>query len=211
MGDGSYSERFWGKKTNHAFNYGQGPNSFAQLCEITQKEGKYLYNAYHAVYPGVKQMWSWIKYKLNKDRIITNVHGDKRIFLGKIDNITLGSAYSWIPQSTIAKIINGGILYIFNNPDFQEMQILNQVHDSILFQIPILLGFTNIAEEILSLIKHLEQPIEWEGRSITIPADLKIGKNFGSKTMSKVSIHKDTKSLAKELESTWKTLNKGSL
>ena len=89
-------------------------------------------------------------------------------------------AYSFIHQSSIADKINEqGLLYIYNNQAlFKEIRILNQIHDSIIIQIPTSVGWDYHAE-VLTLIKmSLEQPLEFRSREFTIPLDIKMA--FGT-------------------------------
>jgi hypothetical protein len=95
-------------------------------------------------------------------------------------------AYSFIPQSTVADKINRqGILFLYyNQGSFHGVELLNQVHDSIVFQIPISLGWDYHAFVITQLLESLETPVPWHGSSFKIPAEVKMGLNL--KDMEKV-------------------------
>ena len=42
IGGGKYSERFFGKKSNHSLNYDLGYKSFAFVLEISESEAKFI-------------------------------------------------------------------------------------------------------------------------------------------------------------------------
>jgi hypothetical protein len=85
-------------------------------------------------------------------------------------------AYSYIPQSTVAMKLNKALCAAYESG---KIDLLNNIHDAVLYQLPISLG----AEEILSRIRFvaelLEEPLEIEGRSFRIPVDTHIGFNAG--------------------------------
>jgi hypothetical protein len=58
------------------------------------------------------------------------------------------------------------------------VDILGQVHDSVLIQYPID-RIEHMAEACVQIKKYLEIPITIGGREFTIPTDVKIGKDWG--------------------------------
>ena len=57
-------------------------------------------------------------------------------------------------------------------------ELINQVHDSVVFQIPVAIPFDIHVELIFKLINALETPITIQTGSFVIPAELSIGFNF---------------------------------
>ena len=198
IGTGENSWRFWGKSAGYAFNYGRGYRSFSLMYECSEAEAKQIYLAYHSLYPAVKGVyWNWVVEKLRIDRSLTNPYGRKRRFMNQWGDELFKEAYNFIPQSTVADKINReGLIYIYYNQDkFKDLELLNQIHDSIVFQLPLSIGWKKHVE-ILSLIKNsLEQPITWRSNSIVLPANIKMGRNM--KDMSEVEINE------KRLEEVW--------
>jgi uracil-DNA glycosylase family 4 len=176
IGGGRLTWRYWGKKANHGFNYDQGYRAFAYQNEIPENEGKKIYEAYHSTYPGVKKYHSWVQEDLRHTRTITNLFGGKRRFFGRWGDEIFKPAYAYIPQSTVADKINlHGLEYIFYNPAaFRHVQILNQVHDSIVIQIPLSAGWEYHTRALCAIIASLETPLEFRGRTFVIPADVKM-------------------------------------
>lgn len=186
IGSGAYSERFWGKKANHGLNYDLGAETFSLYYEIPKSEAEFIVKRYHLAYPGVKLYHAWVQHEIRTTRRLTNCHpfNRTRLFTGRIDYELFKSAYSFIPQSTTPDIINErGLNFIYSEPSLSPVELLNQVHDSIWYQIPIHIGTQLIAECVTKIKQNLEQPISFRGRSWTIPAETKVGFNLKKKAM----------------------------
>jgi len=190
IGGGRFSERFWGKKANHGLNYDLGYKSFALYYEISEQESKFIVSAYHTAYPGIRQYYEWIQSKLRENRVLVNPFGRKRKFMGRWGHDLFKEAYSWIPQSTVADKLNrDGVLYIYQNQQwFKYIELLNQVHDSIVFQIPISIGVDKHAEMLVRIKKSLESPITWRTQTFSIPIDIEMGTDL--KNTHKIDVKK---------------------
>lgn len=175
LASGKYSERFWGKKANHGLNYGFSYKNFGLQYEIPEAEAKFIVERYHAAYPGVRRFHRWVQNMLKESRCLVDLFGKKRIFFDRLDENTYKEAYSQIPQSTVAHIINNyGIIPLHNNPD---VELLNQVHDSILFQMRFSLGATRIAQILWGLKKSLAVEMHWNSFYFSLGSDFGIGPN----------------------------------
>jgi len=194
IGGGLFSERFWGKKSNHSLNYDLGYRAFALVCEIQESESKYIVERYHSVYPGVRQYHAWIRAQLSKNRTITNCLGRKRLFTNRWGDELYKEAYAFIPQSTVADIINErGLSYIMDNPLFYGVEILNQVHDSLVVQISYeLVPVQHHAECLKLIVNSLQQPISFRGQTWSIPADVNVGISLNKKKMKGVKVNGKT-------------------
>jgi|6_EtaG_2_1085325.scaffolds.fasta_scaffold00605_18 uracil-DNA glycosylase family 4 len=211
IGGGRYSERFWGKKANHGLNYDLGYKSFALYYEIPEQESKFIVSAYHTAYPGIRQYYEWIQSKLREDRTLINPFGRKRKFMGRWGHDLFKEAYSWVPQSTVADKINrDGVLYIYQNQQwFKHVELLNQVHDSIVFQIPISAGIDSHAEMLIRIKKSLESPITWRTQTFSIPMDIEMGvdlKNTYEIDVKKVNSKEEMKNA---IESSFMEISSG--
>lgn len=211
LGDGTKTWRFWGKKSNHGLNYDLGYKTFAFQYEIPENEGKQLVEAYHKAYPGVRNGFhSFVKRELSKSRTLTNLMGRKTLFLDKWDDNLFKAAYSCIPQGTTGDIINErGLIFIYYNQNqFQPIELLNQVHDSIGFQIPLTTPWSDHARMIKDIQKELEKPLTtYYGDTFSIPADLTIGcslsKEANGVELKSKELVDDLDELAKKLESNY--------
>jgi hypothetical protein len=192
IGGGLYSERFWGKKANHGLNYDLGYKTFAFLYEIPEVEARFIVDRYHTAYPGIRQYHNWIRAQLSKDRTLTNAYGRRRLFLDRWGDELFKEAYSFIPQSTVADKLNrDGLIFCYENQSWSRpIQLLNQVHDSLVFQINYKdFTYMQMAEALLRLRDSLQSPIDWRGTQFSIPADLEVGFSLDKKSLRKV--HKD--------------------
>lgn len=181
IGDGLHSWRYWGKKCNHAFNYGEGPVRFATDCEIEVSQGKLLRNRYLNVYPGIRMYHSWIENELNRSsRTLTNPYGRKRTFMDRYSDEMKRQAYNFIPQSTIADKLNrDGINFIYYNQQwFSTIEMLNQMHDSITMQLDTSRPWIKHAEALLRLRDSLARPIAWRALELKIPVGASFGLNL---------------------------------
>ena len=193
--------RFWGKQANHALNYGLGPNKFAERLEIPVADAKMIIEKYHRGYPGVHEYHAWIQNDLRKNNMtLVNCMGRKRRFFGRWGPDLFQEAYAQIPQSTVADIINSrGILPMYRDKAvFGSAELLDQVHDSIVFQVPVECGWLTGAVMLLSLQKLLVQPVSWRLKEFTIPADFQMGLNMGK--MSKIKVKGGVDEIAAEME-----------
>jgi DNA polymerase-1 len=178
LGNGSRSWRYWGKQANHGLNYDEGYKTFSLRNEIPEKDGKLIVDTYHKTYPGVRQWHKRIIKELGKNRTLINPFGRKRKFLDRWGDQMFKQAYNYKPQSTVADIINlYGVEYSWREmPEYFEL--INQVHDSIVFQIPTSIPLKHHAELIRQMINSLETPITIQTGTFVIPAELSVGFNF---------------------------------
>lgn len=172
-------QRQWGKKANHGLNYGLGYRKFAFLYEIPENQAQFIVEKYHSIYPGVRQYHKWVEAAIRRSRTLITAFGRTRVFKGKFDDELLKEAYSYIPQSITGDCINiRAVDFIYYDDRLQHVQLLNQVHDSISFQISKDEPIERHAEALRIIRESLEAPIEWKGSSFKIPADIEVGFNM---------------------------------
>lgn len=178
--------------SNHELNYDMGYKTFALICEISDREGKLIWDQFHAMYPGVHQYHAWVREKLAKNgRMLENLLGLRRVFLGKWGDELFKEAYSWTPQSSVAQIINHrGLNHIYYNQDtYRPVDLLNQVHDSIVLQMSVKqFTFAQHADCVMRIRESLEQPLTWAGREFVIPVGLKVGLSLDVEKERKVKL-----------------------
>jgi DNA polymerase-1 len=170
-------ERQWGKRANHGLNYDLGYKTFALYYEIGESEAKYIVDRYHQAYPGVRQGYhAQVRQMLSTNRTVINCMNRRRLFLDRWGDDLFKSAYSFIPQSTVADVINErGLAYIYYNQDlFAPVELLLQVHDSVIFQIPRSVSIARHSEILWAIKQNLETPLQWKTQSFTIPAEIQV-------------------------------------
>jgi len=196
LGDGRQSERYWGKKGNHATNYDVGYKTFALKNEMPETDAKMILDRIHKGYPQIRGGYhKIIQEMLIKNRFVTNLFGRRRLFLGPIIPSattprsaclsTYRDAYAHFAQSSCADKVNEqGVNYIYyNQQKFGCVELLTQVHDSIVFQIPLSIPWIRHAEIILDIKSSLETPLSWHDREFPTPCDVSIGFNMYKKHM----------------------------
>jgi len=208
------SQRDEGKTANHGLNYDLGYRSFALRNEMQETDAKRIVNLYHYVYPEVRQVFhNYIKESLRKSRTVTNLMGRKTVFHGRLDDMTFKEAYSCIPQGTVGDIMNKVINRIYYNQKlFGPVELLNQLHDSLGFQIPISVGWQYHAMALKEIKKYFEIELTTHaGRTFTIPIDysisLTLNKEDGEEIKAK-DFPNDLTVLAKRLEGIYNGLKK---
>ncbi len=182
FGNGQHTWRYWGKQLNHSLAYNMGYKTFAHEKGILEKDAKKIINIYHNGLPGIKRYHSWVEDELGRtNNTLVNNYGRHRKFMGRGGGEMYRKAYNFIPQSTVADKINReGLIFLYERQDlFKPVELLNQVHDSIVLQIPISLPLAQHAEIVHRLRESLETEISWMARKFKIPLDAKVGFNLG--------------------------------
>ncbi len=195
----SKTQRYMGKKVVHASNYGMGPQTFSDNLAkedifMSMGECKHLLNSYQDRFPGLARWHEEINDTVWRTRMLYNMFGRPKRFLGIINGHLLRNAYSYIPQSTVAELLNKGSIKMSNDPrlgrDGYDINILTTVHDSDLFEFK--LSIKDNLIDILKIIEsHMSHTFYYKGRSFTIGLDAKIGTNWGSKMVEIPSFTED--------------------
>lgn len=140
-----------GKQCCHAFNYDEQPGMF-QLQTFVKSEGtlrltlnecEKFYNLYHSLMPEIRSVFHvniQNELKVNK-RVLRNLFGFPRSFNGFWGNDLFKKAYAFKPQSTVGCITHIAATEIQEeiekrNPIYKSVDILQNGHDSLLFQAP---------------------------------------------------------------------------
>ena len=212
------SGRQCGKKSNHSFNYDEGPAKWSLINEVEIAEGKRIHTLYHQIYPGIRTWYASIQRQLQRDRTLVNCFGRKIRFMGSWDTDLWKAAYAFLPQSTVVDSLNQGMVKIYSDnalcgSDGYNIDILAQVHDSILMQLPIEilkdeLDFAGIQERVYDMISP---SLTYNNRTFKINTDSKIGLNwqgFGKNNPLGMREIKDSSSVKIFLEALDGTLSK---
>ena len=217
------SARQCGKKSNHGFNYDEGPNRWALINEVELAEGKRIHAMYHQIYPGIRVWYQSIQRQLQRDRCLVNCFGRKVRFMGSWDLDLWKAAYSFLPQSSVVDSLNQGMVKIYNNDELCSdkgcnIDILAQVHDSILMQVPLEVvnsntstaganyqagSFDKVREQVYD---YVSPDLSYNNRSFKIATDSKMGFNWGGKSktnpqgMREVQTNADISTLLETLD-----------
>ena len=136
------------------------------------KKAEYLLGRYHDRAISVKKWQRRIIYEVSHTRILYDSHGRRRVFLGRLDKHLFGAACSYRPQASVVGLANRALRLLHA----QGAPIVAQTHDELLLEVP-----TNELEfwgEALRSAMEFEIPV-FDGRSVTIPVELRFGENWG--------------------------------
>lgn len=115
----------------HGTNYGGSARTMASNCGITVHQSDTMRKRWFAAHPGIFEWHRRVEQSLASYRSVWNAFGYRRMYFDRIEGI-LPEALAWIPQSTVAIVINTGLVRVFH--ELPEVQLLLQVHDSLVMQ-----------------------------------------------------------------------------
>lgn len=181
------SLRQCGKKSNHGLNYDESAWGFSAINEMELAEAKRIVQMYHDIYPGIRIWYEDVKKQLQADRTLINCFGRAVHFMGAWGDDLWKSAYSMIPQSTVVDSVNKGMLRIYSDNRIcgsrgMNVDLLAQVHDSVLLQVPIRAimerhNFEWLREKVRD---YMGSELCYSNRTFQIASDYKFGLNWGS-------------------------------
>lgn len=177
-----YERQVFGKVPRHALGYGmQAPtlqkeiNFLADVTGIavTAAQTKLIWDGYHELHPALQSWWRRVLAKLAGGSI-TTTFGRKRTFYGRNRGEWLSethkSGIAQEPQSTIADLLNRGLLRWWAQHDGKVGALIAQVYDSMLLEVP--RAKATVAATLLR--RCMTEEIEVNGLRFTIPVDVKI-------------------------------------
>lgn len=146
------------KRGVHAANYVVSARTLSTSLGISLNEAHRFLDRWFTAHPGIHDWHQRISRQLQETRTITNKFGFRKVYFGRIEHI-LSEAVAWIPQSTVAIVINTG----WNNlrKNFSPIDIrpnILQVHDSLAYQV--------LKTKFLTLLPQIHEQL-----SIPIPYD----------------------------------------
>ena len=133
MGKGSHPKEYgMFKSLCHGSNYLGKPPGLASKLGLLVTEVERIQRWYFGLAPEIVIWQDRVKNDVKYKRTINNVFGNRFQFFGKIEETTFNEAIAWIPQSTVALLINRAFVQIEDNIPYVD--ILLQVHDSLVGQ-----------------------------------------------------------------------------
>jgi DNA polymerase-1 len=167
-----FSYRDASKRLGHGTNYQGEPPKMARETHIPVGDIERFQRAYLPNF-AFERWWEWVANQVKSSGVITTMLGRRRKFFGHPkDPDTIRAAIAYEPQSVTADTINRGMLAVWLG---NRVQLLLQVHDSILFQFP-----EEQEDEIVPWALGLvqQQMVLKGGREFMIPAEAKVGWNW---------------------------------
>lgn len=117
------------KSLCHGTNYLGTADGIAPRIGLLVHECERIQKWYFGLAKEIKAWQEEIKKQVTKRRYVENVFGYRNYFFDKIEGTIFNQAVAWIPQSSVACLINRGYVNISNN--LPEVEVLLQVHDSL--------------------------------------------------------------------------------
>ena len=168
------SYRQLAKKLGHGTNYYGTPRTMAKHTKTEVSLISDFQARYFKGFPSIQKWHDRVKWMLKNQGYITTLFGRRRYFFGRpSEDSTVREAIAYAPQSMTADEINIGMLNLFRT---NRVQLLVQVHDSLLFQYP-----EDEEDEIIPMaLDCLRAPLVLKkGREFAVPVDAKVGWNWG--------------------------------
>ncbi len=166
------------KRAVHLTNYGGAPRAIAVALKWTMVDSERFQKNWFGLHPGIKTwqdrtndqllgLYTWPD-GVQRSRTIYNKFGYRIVYFDRVKAL-LPKALAWIPQSTVAiTTIKGGIKL----QRIPWVEILLQVHDSLVFQYPIRYSTSAYLAEIKqALTTEVPYP-----DPLTIPWELKTSR-----------------------------------
>lgn len=162
------------KVLGHGSNYLGTPPTMASHSKFPINLVKEFQTKYFSAFPVIPAYHKFVRSEIKNFASLTTLFGRRRFFFGRPDDdATIREAVAFSPQSMTADEINKGILNLWRA---NRIQLLVQVHDSILFQY----REEEEAEIIPWALETLKAPlILARGRDFVVPTDAKVGWNWG--------------------------------
>jgi DNA polymerase-1 len=145
------SNRGKAKAGVHATNYGVGDRKLAQALGITVLDASRFRAKWFAAHPGIRRWHLRTEESATKRGFVENRFGARLYNLGRIN---LPELLGWLPQSTVAGVINRALFNIDAAEQRGEtsIQLQIQVHDSLAGQF-----LTSRRDEEIENLKRLSQ------------------------------------------------------
>lgn len=140
----------------HGTNYLGTPEGLAPRLGLLVHEVQRIQDWYFGLAPEIRKWQEDIKKQVTGRRFVQNAFGYRTYFFDKIEGTIFNQAVAWIPQSSVACLINRGYWNIHTT--LPEVEVLLQVHDSLAGQFPSHLGDWALRK----ICEAVENPIPYD-------------------------------------------------
>lgn len=177
-----YSYRDMAKRLGHGTNYYGQPHSMSRHTKVSQHIIADFQTRYFSAFPGIKNWHSSVAYRLQTEGALTTPFNRYRNFFNRHnDDATLREAIAYEPQSTVADYLNIGAYKVFKHFADKPARIMAQIHDAILFMVPI-----ETAEEDVAKARQLMQiEVKIKDKTMVIPTGEEWGYRWDHSSMRK--------------------------
>ena len=164
------------KHIQHGLNYLMTPPGLARYVSISEVESEQVYWRYFNAFPGIRRWHESVITEIKETGKMTYPGDYERVFFGRrYDRQTWKEAISSIPQSIIAW--NNHIVFkrLYYEADSQAFQVLNHIHDAVLFQFLAEMCPDRLAHDLQRMSK-----VTWSmaGGDMVVPWSIKYGNSW---------------------------------
>lgn len=155
-------------------NYLGKPVTMAKHTKFPKHLVETFQKTYFASFPIIPEYHKHVRHQVRNFSSLTTLFGRRRFFFGRADDdATIREAVAYSPQSMTADEIDIGLLALWRS---NRVQLLIQVHDSILFQYR-----EEEEDEIIPwALETLKAPLTLtKDRPFVVPTEAKVGWNWG--------------------------------
>lgn len=125
----------------HGTNYLGSAKGLAERLGLSVHDAEKTQAWYFGRFKRIKKWQDDLKDQVFKRRMVENVFGYRQYFFDRIEGTIFNQAAAWIPQSTVACLINRAYVNVDSTlTDQHGIEVLLQVHDSLAGQFPTHLG-----------------------------------------------------------------------
>jgi DNA polymerase I-like protein with 3'-5' exonuclease and polymerase domains/uracil-DNA glycosylase len=156
----------------HGTHYLGTPIGLAQRMGLTIREAERTQAWYFGKYPKIKEWQGRFIEQVKRTKKVTNAFGYTRSYFDRISDETCRAAIAWLPQSTVACVINRVWQNLYDNAPY--IQVLLQTHDSLSGQFP-----THRRDQAIADFSANSSIIVPYSDPLTIPIELKTGSSWG--------------------------------
>ena len=126
-------------------------------------------------FPGIRTWHDKTANKIQSTGTLITPFGRRTQFWSRLDDAaTLRLAIAYVPQSTIGDLLNLGLYRVWQELHSQGVEVLGQVHDAILGQMPT----EQVDELIPKILNCMHNPLTVNKKEMLIPSDCETGVNW---------------------------------
>jgi DNA polymerase I-like protein with 3'-5' exonuclease and polymerase domains len=170
--------RFQAKRIQHGSNFGLTPPGISMIARIPIKQAYKAQENYFDEFPFIRGWQQGVAQTIKEHKPLVNILGREITLFGRPwDPHTVKQGLAFIPQSSVADIVNLAMLRIWRTLDPEVLELLSQVHDALIAQYKV------ENREVLHKMKALmEIPIPVNGRIMIIQPEIAYGRNWGHRS-----------------------------
>lgn len=154
------------KSFAHGTNYLGTAKGLAERLGLSISDSEKTQKWYFNRFPRIKKWQDDLKDQVAKRHMVQNIFGYRCYFFDRIEGTIFNQAAAWIPQSTVACLINRA--YVAIDRDLPEVDILLQVHDSLAGQFDSIHGDWMVRK----IVEKAEIPLPYDD-PLVIPVGVK--------------------------------------